>query len=188
YNHLKVYEPEVQKKSESNSQNMAFISTAKNNNGNEEVNTTDIPIASTQVSPAGSNVATASISLDTACAYIASQFNRETPNTTLMTKAIRTVEGAKTSKKSNVRGNQRNWNNLKSQQLGESFVMKNKACFNCGHFNHLSYDCGLWVKKGRACPKNNYTHKSMSPKTAIHKPNRSPMKPTRPNMNAAQPK
>nr|GEW71280.1 ribonuclease H-like domain-containing protein [Tanacetum cinerariifolium] len=48
----------------------------KNNNGNEEVNTTDIPIASTQVSPAGSNVATASISLDTACAYIVSQFNR----------------------------------------------------------------------------------------------------------------
>nr|GEU74337.1 hypothetical protein [Tanacetum cinerariifolium] len=30
YNHLKVYEPEVQKKSESNSQNMAFISSAKN--------------------------------------------------------------------------------------------------------------------------------------------------------------
>nr|GEX03340.1 hypothetical protein [Tanacetum cinerariifolium] len=48
YNHLKVYEPEVQKKSESNSQNMAFISTAKNNSGNGEVNTADIPIASTQ--------------------------------------------------------------------------------------------------------------------------------------------
>nr|GFB09465.1 hypothetical protein [Tanacetum cinerariifolium] len=29
YNHLKVYEPEVQNKSESNSQNMTFISTAK---------------------------------------------------------------------------------------------------------------------------------------------------------------
>nr|GEV41904.1 hypothetical protein [Tanacetum cinerariifolium] len=41
------------------------------------------------------------------------------------------------------------------QQLCE----KNKACFNCGDFDHLSYDCGLWVKKGRACPKNNYTHK-----------------------------
>nr|GEW33652.1 hypothetical protein [Tanacetum cinerariifolium] len=32
----------------------------------------------------------------------------------------------KPSKKSTVRGNQRNWNNLKSQQLGENFVMKNK--------------------------------------------------------------
>nr|GEV60583.1 hypothetical protein [Tanacetum cinerariifolium] len=94
----------------------------------------------------------------------------------------------KTSKKSNVRGNQRNCNNLKSQQLGENFVMRNKACFNCGYFDHLSYDCGLWEKKGRVCPKNNYTHKSMQPKTASHKPNRSPMRPTRPNMNAVQPK
>nr|GFB16356.1 ribonuclease H-like domain-containing protein [Tanacetum cinerariifolium] len=72
YNHLKVYEPEVQKKSESNSQNMAFISSAKNNSGNKEVNTSSIPTASTQVFPASANVATASISLDTACAYIAS--------------------------------------------------------------------------------------------------------------------
>nr|GEY31607.1 hypothetical protein [Tanacetum cinerariifolium] len=55
----------------------------------------------------------------------------------------------KPSKKSTVRGNQRNWNNLKSQQLDENFIMKNKACFNCGHFDHLSYDCGIGVKKGR---------------------------------------
>nr|GEW72510.1 hypothetical protein [Tanacetum cinerariifolium] len=75
YNHLKVYEPEVQKKLESNSHNMAFISSAKNGSGNGEVNTASIPTASTQVSPAGLNVATASIRLDTACAYIASQSN-----------------------------------------------------------------------------------------------------------------
>nr|GEX65527.1 hypothetical protein [Tanacetum cinerariifolium] len=54
---------------------MAFISSAKNNIGNGEVNTACIPIASTQVSHVGPNVATASISLDTACAYIASQSN-----------------------------------------------------------------------------------------------------------------
>nr|GEX77996.1 ubiquitin hydrolase [Tanacetum cinerariifolium] len=45
------------------------------------------------------------------------------------------------SKKPTVRGNQRNWNNLKSQQLGPDFVMKKKACFSCGDFNHLAYDC-----------------------------------------------
>nr|GFC10053.1 hypothetical protein [Tanacetum cinerariifolium] len=73
YNHLKVHEPEVQKKSDS--QNMAFISSAKNSSGNKEVNTTSIPTASTQVSPASANIAAASISLDTACAYIASQSN-----------------------------------------------------------------------------------------------------------------
>nr|GEV97041.1 ribonuclease H-like domain-containing protein [Tanacetum cinerariifolium] len=35
------------------------------------------------------------------------------------------------------RGNQRNWNNLKSQQLGSNFVMYNKACFVCGSFEHV---------------------------------------------------
>nr|GFA22165.1 hypothetical protein [Tanacetum cinerariifolium] len=66
YNHLKVYESEVQKKSESDSQNMAFISSAKNNSGNEEVNTASIPTASTYVSPASANIGAASISQDTA--------------------------------------------------------------------------------------------------------------------------
>nr|GFA62910.1 ubiquitin hydrolase [Tanacetum cinerariifolium] len=94
----------------------------------------------------------------------------------------------KPSKKSTVRGNQRNWNNLKSQQLGENFVRKNRDCFNCGYFDHLSYDCGLEVKMGRSSPKNNYTHRSMPPRPAIHRPYRPPMRPIRPNMNAAQPK
>nr|GEU95078.1 ribonuclease H-like domain-containing protein [Tanacetum cinerariifolium] len=75
YNHLKVYEPKVQKKPESNSQNMAFISSAKYSSGKGEVNTASIPTASTHVSPASTDVAAASISLDTICAYIASQSN-----------------------------------------------------------------------------------------------------------------
>ncbi|GJZ65389.1 ribonuclease H-like domain-containing protein, partial [Tanacetum coccineum] len=33
------------------------------------------------------------------------------------------------------RGNQRNWNNHKSQQLGSDFVVYNKACFVCGSFD-----------------------------------------------------
>ncbi|GKD73163.1 hypothetical protein Tco_1331445 [Tanacetum coccineum] len=34
------------------------------------------------------------------------------------------------------RGNQRNWNGQKSNQLGSDFVMYNKACFICGSFDH----------------------------------------------------
>ncbi|GJT83138.1 ribonuclease H-like domain-containing protein [Tanacetum coccineum] len=45
------------------------------------------------------------------------------------------------------RGNQRNWNNLKSHQLGSDFVMNNKACFACGSFNHLIKDCKRKVQK-----------------------------------------
>nr|GEX15496.1 ubiquitin hydrolase [Tanacetum cinerariifolium] len=94
----------------------------------------------------------------------------------------------KTTKRSTVRGNQRNWNNLKSQKLRENFVMKNKACFNYGHFDHLSYNCGFGVKIGRSSPKNNYTHRSLSPRPAFHRPYRQPIRSVRPNMNAAQPK
>nr|GEX39429.1 hypothetical protein [Tanacetum cinerariifolium] len=39
YNHLKVYEPEVQKRAGSNSQNMAFISLSNNNSGKSKVPT-----------------------------------------------------------------------------------------------------------------------------------------------------
>nr|GEV88185.1 putative ribonuclease H-like domain-containing protein [Tanacetum cinerariifolium] len=75
YNHLKVYEPEVQKKSESNSHNMAFISSANTSSGKREVNTASIPTVSTQISPASANVVAASISHDTVCTYIVSQSN-----------------------------------------------------------------------------------------------------------------
>nr|GEW74390.1 hypothetical protein [Tanacetum cinerariifolium] len=66
----------------------------------------------------------------------------------------------KPSKKSTVKGNQRNWNNLKSQQLG--------------------------VKKGRTCPMN--THKIIPPRPATHKSYRPPMRPIRPNVNNTRPK
>nr|GEX56991.1 hypothetical protein [Tanacetum cinerariifolium] len=73
YNHLKVYESEVQKKSEPNSQNMAFISSTKHSRGNEDVNTASVSTASTNVPTASAIVGVASISQDTACAYIAFQ-------------------------------------------------------------------------------------------------------------------
>nr|GEY79633.1 ribonuclease H-like domain-containing protein [Tanacetum cinerariifolium] len=69
YNHLKVYESEVQKKSKLNSQNMTFISSAKHSE-NEDGNTACVPTASTNVPTAYASVAT--ISQDTAYAYIAS--------------------------------------------------------------------------------------------------------------------
>nr|GFB73631.1 hypothetical protein [Tanacetum cinerariifolium] len=73
YNHLKVYKSEVQKKSKTNSQNMAFISSAKHSMGNKEVNTASVSTASTNVPSASANIGVVSISQDTACAYIASQ-------------------------------------------------------------------------------------------------------------------
>ncbi|GKB61245.1 hypothetical protein Tco_0917431 [Tanacetum coccineum] len=57
-------------------------------------------------------------------------------------KSVRkTVRYAEMYRSKGPRGNQRNWNNLKSQQLGSNFVMYNKACYVCGSFDHLQYTC-----------------------------------------------
>ncbi|GJU94179.1 putative ribonuclease H-like domain-containing protein [Tanacetum coccineum] len=68
-----------------------------------------------------------------------------------------------TSQSPRVRGNQRNWNNLKSQQLGEDFVMQNKACFNCGSFEHLKFDCkqDVWVDKGKTWKRVDHDHDNL---------------------------
>nr|GEX13381.1 hypothetical protein [Tanacetum cinerariifolium] len=76
----------------------------------------------------------------------------------------------RTSKRSTVRGNQRNWNNLKSYQLGPEFVLHKKPCFNCGDFSHLANDCRRRVQRETTRP---------------HGP---PMRPMRSNMNGARPK
>ncbi|GJT85668.1 ribonuclease H-like domain-containing protein [Tanacetum coccineum] len=49
----------------------------------------------------------------------------------------KTVRYAEMYRSQSLRGNQRNWNGQKSNQLGSEFVMYNKACFVCGSFNHL---------------------------------------------------
>nr|GEZ82129.1 ribonuclease H-like domain-containing protein [Tanacetum cinerariifolium] len=92
------------------------------------------------------------------------------------------------SKGPKVRGNQRNYNNLKSQLLGKDFLMQNKACFKCGYFDHLASNCGVWVDNRETWPKNNYTHKSMTPKAILLKPGTTPIVVRKPNMNVAQPR
>ncbi|GKE84064.1 ribonuclease H-like domain-containing protein, partial [Tanacetum coccineum] len=54
------------------------------------------------------------------------------------------------------RGNQRNWNNQKSQQLGSVFVMYNKACFVCGSFDHVQANYN-YHQRERVVSENNYT-------------------------------
>ncbi|GJV62521.1 hypothetical protein Tco_1473349 [Tanacetum coccineum] len=48
------------------------------------------------------------------------------------------VKYAKMYRSQGPRGNQRNWNNQKSQQLESNFVMYNKACYVCRSFCSLS--------------------------------------------------
>ncbi|GJY53626.1 hypothetical protein Tco_0445290 [Tanacetum coccineum] len=39
------------------------------------------------------------------------------------------------------RGNQRGWNGMMNQKLGDNFEFKNKACYVCGSFDHLQHTC-----------------------------------------------
>ncbi|GJV51152.1 ribonuclease H-like domain-containing protein [Tanacetum coccineum] len=95
------------------------------------------------------------------------------------------------------RGNQRNWNGQKSNQLGKDFVMYNKACFICGSFNHLQINCDNHQRRG-IVSRNNYnrvdaktTHPSvlrnMSPKAVLLKTGLTPLNTVRP-VNTAHPK
>ncbi|GJZ22909.1 putative ribonuclease H-like domain-containing protein [Tanacetum coccineum] len=56
------------------------------------------------------------------------------------------------------RGNQRNWNGQKSNQLGCNFVFNNKACFICESFDHIQYNCPNQHRK-RIVSGNNYNKK-----------------------------
>ncbi|GJU12667.1 hypothetical protein Tco_1135063 [Tanacetum coccineum] len=54
------------------------------------------------------------------------------------------------------RGNQRNWNNQKSQQLRSDFVMYNKACFVCESCDLVQANCN-YHQRERVVSGNNYT-------------------------------
>ncbi|GJR72169.1 putative ribonuclease H-like domain-containing protein [Tanacetum coccineum] len=95
------------------------------------------------------------------------------------------------------RGNQRNWNGQKSNQLGKDFVMYNKACFICGSFNHLQINCDNHQRRG-IVSRNNYNrvdaktthpsvHRNMSPKAVLLKTGLTPLNTVRP-VNTAHPK
>ncbi|GJV40197.1 ribonuclease H-like domain-containing protein [Tanacetum coccineum] len=92
------------------------------------------------------------------------------------------------------RGNQRNRNGQKSNQLGSDFVMNNKACFSCGSFNHLQINCPNHQKK-RIVFGNNYnrvdydyyaktthprTHKNMTPRAVLLRTGQKPLSTAKP--------
>nr|GEV69428.1 putative reverse transcriptase domain-containing protein [Tanacetum cinerariifolium] len=125
YNYLKVYESEVQKKSESNSQNMAFISSAKSSSGKEDVNTASIPTTSTNVSPTSVNIRAVSISQDIACAYIASQSS----GSQIKFKDITQIEDDMAEM------------DIKLNMALLRFDKSKVECFNCHKMGHFAREC-----------------------------------------------
>ncbi|GKA24709.1 putative ribonuclease H-like domain-containing protein [Tanacetum coccineum] len=62
--------------------------------------------------------------------------------------AKKSVRYAEMYRSQTPRGNQRNWNGQKSNQLGSDFVMYTKACFICGSFNHVQAQCKYHQREG----------------------------------------
>ncbi|GJR39624.1 putative ribonuclease H-like domain-containing protein [Tanacetum coccineum] len=78
------------------------------------------------------------------------------PTATKIEKPVKkSVRYAEMYRSQSPRGNQRNWNGQKSNQLGSEFVMYNKACFICGSFNHVQRNCTYHQKK-KVVSRNNY--------------------------------
>ncbi|GKA38332.1 ribonuclease H-like domain-containing protein [Tanacetum coccineum] len=111
------------------------------------------------------------------------------------------VKYAKMYRSQSPRGNQRNWNNQKSQQLGSDFVMYNKACFVCGSFDHVQADCN-YHQRERVVSGNNYTrvnynysakqahpsaHRNIVPRAVLMKTSLRPLNTAR-HVNIAHPK
>ncbi|GJY32477.1 ribonuclease H-like domain-containing protein [Tanacetum coccineum] len=91
-----------------------------------------------------------------------------------------------TSKLVQPRGNQRNWNNQKSQQLGKDFLMQNKACYKCGFFDHLASKYGTWKPVSEPWPK--HRNATIQPKAILLKSGTKPIEKIRPKVNVVKPK
>nr|GEV85188.1 hypothetical protein [Tanacetum cinerariifolium] len=80
------------------------------------------------------------------------------------------------NKKPKVKGNQMKWNNLKSYQLGPEFVLKKKACYNCGNFSHLVNDCRHRVQR-ETSRSQNHVYMGLLHRFAGHRPHGAPIRP-----------
>ncbi|GJY65353.1 putative ribonuclease H-like domain-containing protein [Tanacetum coccineum] len=108
----------------------------------------------------------------------------------------KTVRYAEMYRSPSPRGNQRNWNGQKSNQLGDEFVKHNKACFNCGSFEHMKlnypYNKEEFQQRKRVVSGNNYnrvdydyyaksnTHRHMIPRGVLLRNGQKPLNTVRP--------
>ncbi|GKB30105.1 putative ribonuclease H-like domain-containing protein, partial [Tanacetum coccineum] len=84
--------------------------------------------------------------------FVKTEFVKSNKHVKTPRESVKKVENKKQAKyprknSQSPRGNQRSWNNLMTQKLGSNFEFKNKACYECGSFNHLIKDCDLYEKK-----------------------------------------
>nr|GEY40018.1 hypothetical protein [Tanacetum cinerariifolium] len=65
---------------------------------------------------------------------------------------------------------------LEKELKSRTHIHKKKACYNCGDFNHLAYDCRKRVKRGTSGSQNGAPVRP-SHRPADHRPHGAPMRP-----------
>ncbi|GJR57626.1 retrovirus-related pol polyprotein from transposon TNT 1-94 [Tanacetum coccineum] len=104
------------------------------------------------------------------------------------------VRYAEMYRSQSLRGNHKNWNGQKSNQLESEFVMNNKACFIYESFDHMNINCPHHQRK-RIVTGNNYnmvdydyyaktshptSHRNMTPRAILLKSGLKPLSTARP--------
>ncbi|GJX01558.1 putative ribonuclease H-like domain-containing protein [Tanacetum coccineum] len=161
----------------------------------------DDSLVKEQVSEDTSSFVESSLNVDKETIFLVDkkiEFNKSKNHEKPVKKSVRYAEMYRSQ---SPRGNQRNWNNLKSQQLGSDFMMYNKACFVCGSFDHIQAHC-KYHQRERMIYGNNYnrvnynyttnrTHpnaqRNIVPRAVLMKTSLKPFKTAR-TVNTAHPK
>nr|GEU67557.1 hypothetical protein [Tanacetum cinerariifolium] len=182
--------------------------------GKGKVHTTSVPTASIQVSTASTDVVAASLSHDTEENHVLVANDEALTEFALVAKSSSSSEMRPTP---SIDASKCNTSDLQSSNFsisehGESLgsnvsktmikFVKAADCPRVIKTNNTKNARKSTVKyaemyrntlkspkiRGKTCPKNNFAHKSMSPRAVLLKPGTSPIAVNRPNMNAAQPK
>nr|GEX81279.1 ribonuclease H-like domain-containing protein [Tanacetum cinerariifolium] len=194
----------LQKKSEPNSQNMAFISSAKHSSGNEEVNTASVSTASTNVSIASANIGIdeddmKEMDIKWNMALLSMRADRFWKKTGKKIKSTsddaqnRNPSVTKTkaspstiSPKRFIKFVKANDSPTKSKTDKVETAKKPPVKY-AEQYRKPTKKPNLKSHQLGTSRSQNNTHKSFTPRPAVYKPYRPPMRPIRSNMNVARP-
>ncbi|GJX82691.1 hypothetical protein Tco_0332172 [Tanacetum coccineum] len=146
-------EPEFKGYGSKNSKQESNVVCEKKSDNSKE--NSDVSLVEEQVSQDKSSFVESSPNIDKETLFPANkkvEFTKPKNHEKPVKKSVRCAEMYRSQ---SPRGDQRNWNGQKSNELGKDFVIYNKACYICGSFNHLQINCHNHQRRD-IVSRNNY--------------------------------